>query len=86
MKFPRTSLLRAVLAAVVAGVAARLTWLGITEVFDDQQSKMISLLLLGCACLVDAVIFLLLARVLRIEEANELVAVVARRVPGLSRR
>lgn len=84
---PRTLrfVVRTVIAAAIAALAARLVWAGITEVLGTDHGKIVALLLLGGACLADVVVFLVLARVMRIEEANELVDAVARKVPGLSR-
>jgi len=84
---PRTVrfLVRTVIAALLAAVVARGIWEIITAVFGEEHGKLVSLLLLGAACLADVAVFMVLARVMRIDEANELVTAVVRKVPGLSR-
>ncbi|WP_235735744.1 murein biosynthesis integral membrane protein MurJ [Nocardioides alcanivorans] len=77
---------RTVIAALIAAVAARGVWELIVAVLGEDHGKVVSLLLLGGACVADVVVFLVLARFMHIREANELVAVVARRIPGLKRR
>ncbi|WP_239460055.1 murein biosynthesis integral membrane protein MurJ [Nocardioides daejeonensis] len=77
---------RTVIAAVVAAGLARLAWELLTQLLGAEQSKLGSMLLLGVVCVVDGVVFLAIARVMRISEVTELLDVVARRVPGLRRR
>jgi putative peptidoglycan lipid II flippase len=68
-------------ASLAAGVAWSWRW-GLLHLwpFDDGRIQAITLLL--STVLVDVVAFLLLARAMRIREVNEVVSVVARRLPG----
>jgi putative peptidoglycan lipid II flippase len=73
-------LVRALLAAGVAtAVAAGVAWL-VADLLGDDRSKLESLVLVGVVATIDGVLYLLLARALRLGEVNDLVETVTRRV------
>ncbi|MBD8870999.1 murein biosynthesis integral membrane protein MurJ [Nocardioides donggukensis] len=83
LRFLVRTLLAAGLAAAVAWSLARglHSWWG-----DEATGKGEALLFVAAVGLVDAVVFLVLARVLRIREVTELVETVTRRLPVPGRR
>ena len=75
-------LVRVAVAGFLAAVAAFATARGFDALFDASSAGLVrSVLFLGLVTLVDGVVFLLLARVLRIHEVNELVEGVMTRLP-----
>ncbi len=75
-------LVRTGLAAAVAAAAARGAWLLVSAVVGDDPGKVGAIAQLGATGLVDLAVFLLLARLMRISEVTELVAVITRRLPS----
>jgi putative peptidoglycan lipid II flippase len=77
VRFLVRALLAAGLAAALAGGAA---WL-LADLLGDDRSKLESLVFVGVVATIDGVLYLLLARAFRLDEVNELVETVTRRLP-----
>jgi len=77
VRFLVRALLAAGLATAVAGGAA---WL-LADLLGDDRSKLEAVVFLGVVATIDGVLYLLLARALRLGEVNELVETVTRRLP-----
>jgi len=71
---------RLVPAAVVAAAAAGAVLLGLDAVWPDEDGKLRSLVALAVVSAVDGLVFLLMARLLRIEEVTGVVDLVATRL------
>ena len=70
---------------IAAGLAALVAWLwrwGFTQLWPLDGGRLQAVTLLLTTTLVDVVAVLLLSRLMRITEVNEVVAVVVRRLPG----
>jgi putative peptidoglycan lipid II flippase len=71
---------RTLLAAAVAAGAAWAWRVGLESVWGSGNGKVHSFTLLVSASILDVVVFLLVARVLRVQEVNEVVDLVSRRL------
>jgi putative peptidoglycan lipid II flippase len=79
-------LVRTFVAALVASAIAGLVAWGLVELLGGERSKVESLAFLGAVGLVDVLVFLGLARAMRITEVTELVDLVSARLPIPGRR
>lgn len=80
-------LVRTVLASLLAAAVAAASWWGLHEwLGDGPPGKFRSLLVMAVIATVHGLIYLAVARVLRLREVNELVSHVTRRLPVIGRR
>jgi putative peptidoglycan lipid II flippase len=80
-----TFLLRLAVAAAGAAAVAWLASHGLHQWVDDRPHQLVAALLAASVALVDAVAFLVLARLLGIGEVTEVLSLVTRRLPGRRR-